>query len=85
MPKNKLKEALDIAKASNITNILALRGDPPKGEGKWQQYENCFSNAIDLVKYIKTEYGNYFCVGVAGHPEKHAEAMSIVSLLILNN
>ena len=47
-------------------NILALRGDPPKGE-EWKQVEGGFSNAVHLVRHIKQEYGDYFCIGVGKH------------------
>jgi len=32
-----------------------------------------FTQAVDLVRYIKRRYGDYFCVGVAGYPEGHAD------------
>ena len=35
--------------------------------------ESGFSYAADLVKYIRQEYGNYFCIGVAAYPEGHIE------------
>jgi hypothetical protein len=42
-------EALHKAKASGITNILALRGDPPAGTDKWEATEGGCNNAVDLV------------------------------------
>ena len=41
------------AKAAGIQNILALRGDPPKGEQSFTAVEGGFSCALDLVKYIR--------------------------------
>jgi len=41
------------AKAAGIQNILALRGDPPKGEENFTAVEGGFSCALDLVKYIR--------------------------------
>jgi methylenetetrahydrofolate reductase (NADPH) len=78
MPVESLKAALDECKANGICNILALRGDPPAGvnQGEWKQVEGGFAFATDLVKYIRKEYGDYFCVGVAGYPEGHLEATS---------
>merc|ERR1719161_3395893 len=82
MPKEKLKEALDTCKENGICNILALRGDPPghleqgdQSEG-FKQCEGGFAYATDLVKYIREEYGDYFCIAVAGYPEGHLEATS---------
>ncbi|CUM66847.1 uncharacterized protein PRCAT00004531001 [Priceomyces carsonii] len=67
-----IDDALKKAKESGIRNILALRGDPPRNEEYWTpQCE--FNNAVDLVKYIKQNYGDYFCIGVAGYPEGHVD------------
>jgi methylenetetrahydrofolate reductase (NADPH) len=74
MPKDLIKTTLDQAKAAGIQNILALRGDPPKGTEKWEASEDGFKYAIDLVKFIREEYGDYFGIAVAGYPEKHPEA-----------
>ncbi len=41
------------AKASGVKNILALRGDPPKGESSFKQIEGGFGCALDLVKFIR--------------------------------
>eukprot|EP00746_Dinoflagellata_sp_MGD_P159978 gnl/MRDRNA2_/MRDRNA2_86794_c0_seq13.p1 gnl/MRDRNA2_/MRDRNA2_86794_c0~~gnl/MRDRNA2_/MRDRNA2_86794_c0_seq13.p1 ORF type:complete len:595 (+),score=143.50 gnl/MRDRNA2_/MRDRNA2_86794_c0_seq13:94-1878(+) len=80
MPKEKLKEALDTCKENGICNILALRGDPPgyleKGGEGFKKCEGGFEYATDLVKYIREEYGDYFCIAVAGYPEGHLEATS---------
>eukprot|EP00158_Paraphelidium_tribonemae_P004848 Partr_v1_DN26998_c0_g1_i4_m6645 putative Methylenetetrahydrofolate reductase len=73
MPKEKIDEALKEAKNSGIQNILALRGDPPRGQQNWVACESGFSNAVDLVRYIRSEYGDYFCVSVAGYPEGHID------------
>jgi len=63
-----------MAKSSGIRNILALRGDPPRGKRSWNVGDvsggEC-DRAIDLVKLIRELHGDYFCVGVAGHPEGH--------------
>ncbi|KAI9295159.1 methylenetetrahydrofolate reduct [Neoconidiobolus thromboides FSU 785] len=74
MPKAKVDEALKIAKENGIQNILALRGDPPRGQENWSKCEDGFSYAVDLVKYIRQEYGNYFCISVAGYPEGHIDS-----------
>merc|ERR1719163_658616 len=77
MPVEKLREALTQCKELGICNILALRGDPPAGiDGKWEQVEGGFAYATDLVKYIRQEFGDYFCIGVAGYPEAHLESKS---------
>lgn len=75
MPREGLSDALKKAKEHGIQNILALRGDPPRGE-EWQQVEGGFANATDLVKFIREEHGNYFGICVAGYPEGHIDAVS---------
>lgn len=75
MPREEIDNALTRAKAAGIQNILALRGDPPRGE-EWKQIEGGFANAVDLVKYIRQQYGDYFGICVAGYPEGHVDAVS---------
>ena len=69
MERSKVDEALKMAFKSGCTNILALRGDPPREKEKWEAKEGGFRYAKDLVKYIKSKYGNHFDIGVAGYPE----------------
>lgn len=76
-----LKEAHD----SGCQNILALRGDPPL-DAKVDENNNLIHNgefkyAKDLVKYIKSKYGDHFCIGVAGYPESHAEEADVDKLI----
>jgi methylenetetrahydrofolate reductase (NADPH) len=51
------------------TDILALRGDPPREKERWEATSGGFRYAKDLVKYIRERYGNHFDIGVAGYPE----------------
>lgn len=69
MEKGKIDNALKEAYKAGCTNILALRGDPPREMEKWQAVEGGFHYAKDLVKYIKAGYGDHFDIGVAGYPE----------------
>ena len=70
MTKDKLREVLQQAKDAGIENILALRGDPVRGQGgKWKQCENGLLNAKELVQFIRQEFGDYFCIAVSGYPE----------------
>lgn len=76
MAREKIIESLDKAKQLGIRNILALRGDPPRGATDWVHNENGFNYAVDLVKFIRKTYGDFFCIGVAGYPEVHLQAPS---------
>jgi len=58
-----------------IENVLALRGDPPKGEEAFVRPEGGFGYANELVEFIHGM--NRFCIGVAGYPEGHIEAPSL--------
>jgi 5,10-methylenetetrahydrofolate reductase len=46
-------------KEVGIQNILALRGDPPKGQDNFEAVEGGFACALDLVKYIRSELCAY--------------------------
>ncbi|MBA3002387.1 MAG: methylenetetrahydrofolate reductase [NAD(P)H], partial [Desulfurivibrio sp.] len=55
---------------SGVKNILALRGDPPKGQKDYVQPPDGFAYAADLVAFIKKNFP-HMGVGVAGFPEGH--------------
>ena len=72
-----------------INDILALRGDPVKTESAFVPEPNGHTYAVELVQQIESmNEGKYldeeikkpeptnFCIGVAGYPEKHYEAMN---------
>ncbi|KAI9798758.1 MAG: hypothetical protein M1833_004588 [Piccolia ochrophora] len=69
MEKGKVDSALKEAYNAGCTNILALRGDPPREQEKWEAVEGGFRYAKDLIRYIRDKYGNHFDIGVAGYPE----------------
>ncbi|KAK9481241.1 methylenetetrahydrofolate reductase-domain-containing protein [Lipomyces japonicus] len=74
MDKNIIDQALAKAKQNGIRNLLALRGDPPRGdEYQIPSESQPFHYAVDLVKYIRQQYGDYFCIGVAAYPEGYAD------------
>lgn len=74
----------------NINNVLALRGDARKFDGKFIAEKEGHKYALDLVKqidgmnkavYLDSEIVSGekmdFCIGVAGYPEKHFESPNI--------
>ncbi|OGQ87481.1 MAG: methylenetetrahydrofolate reductase [NAD(P)H] [Deltaproteobacteria bacterium RIFOXYD12_FULL_56_24] len=63
-------EILSSYAASGVENILALRGDPPKGQTDFVQPRDGFAYAADLVAFIKKNFPQ-MGVGVAGFPEGH--------------
>lgn len=68
--KVEIGEILKRYDKSGIHNIMALRGDPPKGQQEFQKTENGFEFAGELVGFIKKEYPK-MGIGVAGFPEGH--------------
>jgi methylenetetrahydrofolate reductase (NADPH) len=59
--------------AAKIENVLALRGDPPKGAAAFQKVEGGFGYANELVDFVR-QLDLGFSIGVAGYPEGHLEA-----------
>jgi methylenetetrahydrofolate reductase (NADPH) len=67
--REQLREVIEQARERGITNLLALRGDPPGGTGPWTAIEGGFTYSYELVQFIK-ELGG-FGIGTAGFPEGH--------------
>jgi methylenetetrahydrofolate reductase (NADPH) len=71
-----LSALADRLHTSGFRNIMALRGDPPKGATTFSAHADGLSHASDLVALLKSRHPD-FCLGVAGYPEKHPEAPSL--------
>ena len=70
-------EILDIARKywdQGIRHLVALRGDPPRGQSQYVPRADGFAYASDLVAGLKSVAD--FDVSVAAYPEKHPEALS---------
>lgn len=61
--------------ADGFANIMALRGDPPKGQTVFEAHPDGLPYAADLVALIRARYPEV-SIGVAGYPEVHPEAIS---------
>ena len=89
--KEETESALIDLKFLGVDNILALRGDPMKNESAFVPTEGGNAYALDLIgqisemnngQYLYEETKNSpsnFCIGTAGYPEKHFEAMNLSS------
>lgn len=89
--KEETENALIDLQFLGINNVLALRGDPIKTESTFRPHKNGHRYAVDLIKQIKDlNKGRYsldeiqleptdFCIGAAGYPEKHFEAMNMAT------
>ena len=87
--KEETESALIDLKFLGVDNVLALRGDPIKSEQIFTPAQGGNAYALDLIKqmnemnqgqYLHEETKNNpsnFCIGTAGYPEKHFEAMNM--------
>jgi methylenetetrahydrofolate reductase (NADPH) len=67
-----LREMLDTMRDAGIENVLALRGDPPRGESEWKPTEGGLSYSRELIELIRDDYD--FAIGAACFPEVHIHA-----------
>jgi methylenetetrahydrofolate reductase (NADPH) len=85
--KQDTEDALIDLNFIGVDNILVLRGDPIKSEGRFVPEAGGHAYAVDLVNQaVEMNAGKYldpdlkdtnksnFCIGVAGYPEKHFES-----------
>ena len=70
-----LAAQIDRIHAAGIRNVMALRGDPPRGETEFKPAPDGLAHASDLVALVKSRHPDV-CCGVAGYPETHPEAAS---------
>jgi methylenetetrahydrofolate reductase (NADPH) len=92
--KEETENALIDLQFLGIDNVLALRGDPVKTENAFKPHQDGHSYAVELIQQIaEMNKGNYmmddikleptsFCIGTAGYPEKHFEAMNLSTDLL---
>ncbi|MDC1403832.1 methylenetetrahydrofolate reductase [NAD(P)H] [Crocinitomicaceae bacterium] len=86
--KEETENALIDLQFLGIDNVLALRGDPIKTEPTFRPHKDGHKFAVDLINQVTDmNDGKYmlddvdleptaFCIGAAGYPEKHFEAMN---------
>ena len=68
-------ETLEIAQTyaeAGVREIVALRGDPPKGQGRFAPHPDGFSNSVELIEALAAK--GDFTVRVGAYPEPHPEA-----------
>jgi len=72
---DELRDYLARAQRLGVDNIVALRGDPPRGATQFVPVEGGLRYAVELVRLIRREFPQ-FGIAVAGYPETHQEAAS---------
>jgi len=69
---------LDEFAEAGVSNVLALRGDPPRGETAFTPHPDGFRHASELVAYIRANRKRWdFCLGAAAYPEGHPETRDL--------
>ncbi len=74
--RKQIGEVLRRLADSGIQNVLALRGDPPKGDKEFRPVDGGFRYASELIQFIRDE-GFDMCVGAACYPEGHVETRDL--------
>jgi methylenetetrahydrofolate reductase (NADPH) len=71
-PCERLVGILEEIEGAGVENVLALRGDPPRGETTWQPHPGGLSYSVELIQLIRERFD--FCIGAACFPEVHLDA-----------
>ncbi|EDM79752.1 5,10-methylenetetrahydrofolate reductase [Plesiocystis pacifica SIR-1] len=71
--RDELARVVERLLAADVHNILALRGDPPKGETEFQHTPGGFRYASELTAWLRESWPE-LCIGAACYPEVHPEA-----------
>ncbi|HUN82312.1 MAG TPA: methylenetetrahydrofolate reductase [NAD(P)H] [Phycisphaerae bacterium] len=72
--QEELGAVLGRLQTAGVDNVLALRGDPPKGETQFTPAPDGFRYASELAGFIRRNFG--FCIGGACYPEGHVECVA---------
>jgi methylenetetrahydrofolate reductase (NADPH) len=76
--RDELAATLDGLVEAGIENVLALRGDPPRGETEWRPHPHGLQHSSELAQLICAHHPTV-CVGAACFPEVHLEASDPLS------
>jgi methylenetetrahydrofolate reductase (NADPH) len=71
-PTERLAEILEEVQSAGIENVLALRGDPPRGQTDWTPHPGGLSYSVELIRLIRERFD--FAIGAACFPEVHPDA-----------
>ena len=73
--RRELIEQLEVIRAAGIANVLALRGDPPRGQREFIVHPDGLQYASELVVLARETTG--LCLGAACYPEGHPETRDL--------
>lgn len=70
--KQQVRDNLAALKRMGISNVLALRGDPPAGDPTFAPHPDGFQTSLELIQEARRD--PWFAIAVSGFPEVHQEA-----------
>lgn len=73
--KDEVADVLGRLEGAGLLNVLAVRGDPPRGVGRFEPRPDGFAHASELVAFVRARGG--FSVAAACHPEGHVEGAGL--------
>jgi methylenetetrahydrofolate reductase (NADPH) len=76
--RDELAAVVDRLLEQDIHNILALRGDPPRGQATFQHTPGGFRHASELIAWLRERWPE-LCIGAACYPEVHPEAENLAT------
>lgn len=82
--REQLISTVDQLARAGVENLLLLRGDlpPPEKSGSEAASELAFEHAADLIAFVRSRYGDRFCLAGACYPQKHPEAPDLTTDLV---
>ena len=76
--RDEIAAVLDELAGAGVQNVLALRGDPPRGQAAFAPHPEGFRYASELVAFVRSQPERWrFCVGAAAYPEGHPETRDL--------
>jgi len=76
--RDEIAAVLDEVADAGIQNVLALRGDPPRGQASFTPHPEGFRWASELVAFVRSRPDRWrFCLGAAAYPEGHVETRDL--------
>ncbi len=73
--RERVKNDLHNLHQIGIKNLMLLRGDPPKDQGKFIRLPDGFQHANELIEFVRKHFD--FCIGAAAYVDKHPEAINL--------
>lgn len=76
--RDEIAAVLDEVAEVGVQNVLALRGDPPRGQAAFAPHPDGFRYASELVTFVRSRPERWrFCIGAAAYPEGHVETRDL--------